>query len=74
MGNRPGQCIPSNQPTSYLSGPLTRYLDSLHPYHINPYYNSSLHCRNWWAYAFLNRLDGSDHVMGGRSVVEGGMG
>src|SRR5882724_8494870 len=43
MGNCPGQHIPSNQPTSYLSRPLSRCLDSLSPHHLNPYYNSSIH-------------------------------
>src|SRR5882724_3674811 len=71
MGSCPCQCIPSNQPTSYTSRPLSRCLDSLPPYHLNPYYNSSLHCRNWWAYAFLHRLNGSDHVGVGRSVLRG---
>src|SRR5882724_5603242 len=46
MGNCPGQQLPSNQPTLYLSRPLSRCLDSLPPHHLNPYYNSSLHDRN----------------------------
>src|SRR5882724_6262598 len=70
MGNCPGQCIPSNQPTSYLSGPLSRCIDSLPPHHLNPYYNSSLHHRNQWAYAFLHRLNGGDHVIGWQECVE----
>src|SRR5882724_11603712 len=74
MGNHPGQHIPSNQPTLYLSRPLSRYLDSLPPCHLNPYYNSSLHCRNQWAYAFLHRLDGGDHVVGQQECAEGGNG
>src|SRR5882724_6140016 len=73
-GNHTGQHIPSNQPTSYLSRPLSRYLDSLPPHHLNPYYNSSLHHRNWLAYAFLHRLDGGDHVVWQQECVEGGNG
>ena len=30
-----------------------------------------LHRGNWWAYAFLHRLDGDDHVMGRWSVLRG---
>src|SRR5882724_4078547 len=63
LGSCPGQCIPSNQPTSYMSGPLSKCLDSLPSYHLNSHYNSFLHHRNWWVDAFLHRLNGGDHVL-----------
>src|SRR5882724_2842690 len=70
--NCPGQHIPSNQPTSYLSRPLSRCLDSLPPHHLNLYYNSSLHNRNQWVYAFLYRLNGGDHVVGWQEAKKEG--
>ena len=33
-----------------------------------------LHHRNWWAYVFLHRLNGSDHVMGQQECVKEGAG
>src|SRR5882724_1708120 len=71
MGNCPGQCIPSNQSTLYPSRPLSRCLESLPPHHLKPDYDSSLHHRNQWAYAFLHRLDGGGHVMGWQECVKG---
>ena len=36
---------------------------SLSSYHLNSHYNSSPHCRDWWAYALMHGLNGSDHVV-----------
>src|SRR5882724_1738349 len=68
LGSCPGQCIPANQPTSYTSGPLSRCLDSLPPYHPNSHYNSSLHNRDWWAYAYCVGSMGVTMLWGGKSV------
>ena len=58
----------------YTSGTLSRCLNSLPPFHLNFHYNSSLHSRDWLAYAFLCRLNGSDHVMRQQKCVKVGTG
>jgi len=54
-----------------MSRPLSQCLDSLSSYHLNSYYNSSPPLWDWWAYSFMQRLNGIDHVMGKQEFFEG---